>query len=118
KRFIRIARIAMPALFFLGLILGIAFQNISIITFFFFLNFTLPGIFSFKIKNIHAAISRNVESLGVFAELFNLINKNSFQSVILQKAYHNTKEAHRELKKLDMIARFFDQRLNAIVYIL
>ncbi|MBK7873129.1 MAG: hypothetical protein IPJ74_21880 [Saprospiraceae bacterium] len=118
QRFIRVARILMPALFFLGLILGIAFQNISIITFFFFLNFALPGIFAFKIKNIHAAISRNVESLGVFAELFNLINKNSFQSEILQKAYHNTKEAHRELKKLDTIARFFDQRLNAIVYIL
>jgi len=116
--YIRVVRILMPTLALASLIYGIVTFNFTFFSFVFILNFFIAGRYGMKITKIHAAVSKNVESLGVFAELFTLINQENFNTNILQKIYDETMEAHQELKRLGRIANFFDQRLNMIIYTL
>lgn len=116
--FIRFVRMAMPVLFVIALIVSILSRNFSPFLFMFFANFGVSGWYGHRITKIHAAISKNVESLGAFAALFKLVNGEKFQSSVLTQIQSETTEAHHQLSKLDTIARFFDQRLNVVVYIL
>lgn len=116
--FIRVVRIALPILFFLVLILGIINRDLTYVVSLFVLNFFVAGRYGNKTTKIHAAISKNVESLGVFAKLFYLVNEASFQDQTLKSLKDNTTQANRQLQKLDRIARFFDQRLNVVVFVL
>ncbi len=118
SKFIRFARIAMPLLFLIALIFSVLERNPTPVVFLFFANFGIAGWYGHRITQIHAAISKNVEALSAFAELFKLVNTESFQVPTLQQLQSDTAEAHRQLAKLDRIARFFDQRLNVVVYIL
>lgn len=118
SRFIRFVRISMPILFLIALTVSILSKNLSPFLFMFFANFGVSGWYGHRITKIHASISKNVESLGAFAELFKLVNGEKFQSNVLRQIHQETTEAHRQLSKLDTIARFFDQRLNVVVYIL
>lgn len=118
SKFIRIVRIGLPILFFLVLIWGIIARDLTLPVSLFVLNFFVAGRYGNKTSKIHAAISKNVESLGVFAKLFNLVNEAAFQNKTLQTLKNNTTQANQQLLRLDSIARFFDQRLNVVVFVL
>lgn len=116
--FIRVARFAFPILFFLVLILGIINRDLTLPIALFVLNFFVAGRYGNQTSKIHAAISKNVESLGALAKLLYLVNAANFQNETLQNLQNDTTQADQELKKLDRIARFFDQRLNVVVFVL
>ncbi len=116
--YVRVARILMPALVLLALVYGIITLNFYLFTSLFIINFFVAGRYGMKVTKIHAAVSKSVESLSVFAELFSLVNKEDFKSAILYQIQQETTEANTELKKLDKLANLFDQRLNMVAYAL
>ncbi|MFN7117953.1 MAG: MutS-related protein, partial [Saprospiraceae bacterium] len=74
--------------------------------------------YGMKINKIHAAVSKNVESFKVFAELFSLVNVEGWKSAVLLQIQNETAEANVALKELDRLANWFDQRLNSVAYAL
>ncbi len=117
-KFIRIIRISLPILFVLALVFSIINRNFTPAISLFVLNFFVAGRYGNQTTKIHAAISKNVESLGALAKLLYLVNAADFQNETLQSLQNDTTQADQELKKLDRIARFFDQRLNVVVFVL
>lgn len=116
--YIRVVRILMPALVLLALVWGIATLNFSLFTLIFIINFLIAGRVGMKVTKIHEAVSKNVESLGIFAELLRLVNAETWETEVLQKIRLDTAEAETQLKRLDRLAHLFDQRLNMIIYAL
>lgn len=115
---VRLARILAPVLVFAALGYGVFSFQFSYFTFFFVLNFFIAGRYGMKITKIHSAVSKNIESLSIFAELFSLVNKESWQTGILQKIQTETTTANAALKALNKLANLFDQRLNMVAYAL
>lgn len=116
SNYIRIMRIVMPILVLTALVYGIFTFQFSYFTFLFILNFFVAGRYGMKVTKIHGAVSKSVESLGIFAELFSLVNKENLKTEILYQIQQETAEANIELKKLDRLANLFDQRLNMVAY--
>ena len=114
--YIRVVRILMPALTLTALGYGIFTFQFSYFTFLFFLNFFVAGRYGTKINKIHGAVSKNVESLGVFAALFRLVNQEQFSTPVLQQLHTETQEANHQLQRLTKLANLFDNRLNMVAY--
>ncbi|HMO37969.1 MAG TPA: hypothetical protein PKC76_07080 [Saprospiraceae bacterium] len=117
RRF-QVLRIALPLLFLLALLAAALMHSLTPVVGVFILNFAVSGTYGQRVNRIHAAISDNVESLSTLADLFQLVNMQTFETDILRRIQSETAEAHQQLARLDRIARFFDQRLNIVVYVL
>jgi len=120
--FYRIALIVNPLLGF-GIIALINFDILTLNNFLMFLLIPLVivGTKMGVLNKIHAKVSKKTELLLKYAELFNLISNEEYNSNLLMSIKENIageKSAHRAVSNLSKITKSMDYRLNMVVGIL
>ncbi|MCF6240670.1 MAG: hypothetical protein L3J74_04920 [Bacteroidales bacterium] len=79
---------------------------------------SVVGYFNKKIMNVHAKIGRKVNILDKYEKLLKLIEKEPFNSDLLNRLFAKTqsdnKKASAEVQKLKKLAKALDNRLNLV----
>jgi DNA mismatch repair ATPase MutS len=79
------------------------------------INLIIFGSHAKRITEIHQSLSNNLKQFSAFAEMFDLINGNQFNSQQLKNTHSISLEASKEFKALTKLGNFFDQRTNVLV---
>ena len=79
------------------------------------INLVIFGYYAKRITTIHQSLSNNLKQFSAFAEMFDLINRDKFNSQGLKNIHNNSLEASNEFKALTKLGNFFDQRTNVLV---
>ena len=112
---IRFFLIFVPLLLLGSVVYGWWADNWWAINYAFVINLMIAGAYTKKINKIHQTLSKNLQHFADFAEMFELINNESFTSQRMKNIRNNTMEGQQQFKALSKLGNFFDQRINLLV---
>ena len=104
-----------PLLFAGSVLFGWITDYYTIINYAVVINLIIFGAYAKRITEIHQSLSNNLKQFSAFAEMFDLINVNQFNSQQLKNTHSISLEASKEFKALTKLGNFFDQRTNVLV---
>lgn len=104
-----------PLLIIASVFYGWKIDNYWVINIAIIINLMIAGVYTKKINKIHESVSKNLKHFSDFADMFELIEKESFTLQKLKNIQGNAPKARLQFKNLSKLGNFFDQRSNMIV---
>jgi hypothetical protein len=112
---IRFFLIFAPLLIIGSVIYGWIADYYWIINYAIIINLIIAGAYTKRINKIHQSLSKNLKHFADFAEMFDLINQEKFNTQMLINIRNNASEGQQQFKALSKLGNFFDQRINLLV---
>jgi hypothetical protein len=112
---IRFLLVLAPLLIAGAVLYGLITGNYWVINYVILINLIIAGSYTKKINKIHQSLSKNLRHFVDFADMFDLIDKDTFASQRLKNIQNNSSEARQQFKTLSKLGSFFDQRINLLV---
>jgi DNA mismatch repair ATPase MutS len=107
---------------FMSVLVGIGYVSSPVFLLYLSVPLTISGVFATRITRRHMQVSRKASMLDNYANRMKMMERDEFQSVMLQNIQHSishhNKPASYSIRKLSRIISSMDARLNWLMWII